>query len=429
MRHYMIKPSSLTGSVSVPTSKSNTMRAILLGALANGKSRIHQYLHAPDTDHMINACKLLGAHVVVNQETIEIEGVNGNIPHAEDVIQAGNSGIILRFMAAIAALSPSHVIITGDHSLRHQRPMRPMLDALTQLGVSAISSRGDGYAPLIIRGPLKGGKATISGEDSQPVSALLIASALAQGSTELTVQNPGEKPWIMLTLSWLDRLGIKYKNENFEKYTIDGNSRFNGFNYTIPGDWSSAAFPIAAALVTNSALVVENIDINDPQGDKDIVHSLIQMGARIETDDRTKTLRVMPGNKLKGTTIDVNPFIDAITILAVIACFAEGETRLINASIARTKECDRLHCIATELNQMGANIIELDESLVIQGRPLRGATLNSYGDHRMAMSLAVAALGAIGNSRVNNVDCVNKTFPKFAEIFQSIGAKIEVVQG
>jgi 3-phosphoshikimate 1-carboxyvinyltransferase len=428
MGNYSITPSSLRGSVAIPTSKSHTMRAILFGSLANGKSHIHHYLPAPDTNHMIQACKLLGAHINIKPKVLEIEGINGNITRVEDVIQAGNSGIILRFITAIAALSPTYIVITGDHSLRHQRPMGPMLEALNQLDVFAVSSRGDGFAPLIIKGAIKGGKATISGEDSQPVSSLLIACSMAEGPTELTVKNPGEKPWIMLTLSWLDRLGIRYKNENFEKYTIEGRSRFNAFEYTVPGDWSSAAFPIAAALVTNSCLTIENVDINDPQGDKEIVNALKEMGALFEINDKAKTLHVKSGSKLKGITIDVNPFIDAITILAVIACFAEGETRLINASIARTKECDRLHCITIELSNMGANIIELDDSLIIQGRTLRGSSLSSHGDHRMAMSLTVAALGAQGNSIIHNIDCVTKTFPNFAETFQSIGAKMEIVQ-
>ncbi len=425
MRHFLITPSSLNGSVTIPTSKSHTMRAILFAALANGKSSIHHYLPSPDTNHMLQACRLLGAHVAFKPNLIEIDGINGNILPLNDVIHAGNSGIILRFLAAIAALSPNYVVITGDHSLRTQRPMGTMIEALNQLGAFAVSSRGDKYAPLIVRGPIKGGKVTISGEDSQPISSLLIACSMAEGPTELIVRNPGEKPWVHLTLKWLDRLGITYQNDNFEKYTISGQSRFNSFDTNIPGDWSSAAFPIAAALVTQTSLIIENLDRNDSQGDKGIVDALMEMGGIIEFDDQKKRLHVKAGGKLKGTTIDVNGFIDAITILAVIACFAEGETRLVNAAVARTKECDRLRCITQELTKMGAHIVEEEDSLVIQRRELRGATVDSHGDHRMAMSLAVAALGANGPSTIQNVECVSKTFPHFAETFQSIGAKLE----
>lgn len=405
------------------------MRAILFGALAKGVSTIRNYLPAPDTTHMINACQLLGAKIsVVDEHTLTIEGVNGKIDSVEDVIQSGNSGLILRLISTVAANCPSHVIITGDHSIRHQRPMNHLLEALNQLGVYAISARGDGFASLIIRGPLTGGKVTIQGQDSQPITALLIACSFAKRPTEIHVENPGEKPWIGLTLSWLDRLGIKYTHENFEKYNLEGNSHFNAFDYTVPGDWSSAAFPIAAALVTRSELTINNVDMMDPQGDKELVHALKKMGALIEADENAKTLHIKPGAKLKGCTVNINPFIDAITILSVIACFAEGETHITNASIARQKECDRLHCITTELKKMGADISELEDSLVIRGKPLQGASsLLSYGDHRMAMSLAIAALGAKGSSIVHNVDCVTKTFPNFTESFQALGAKIESI--
>lgn len=425
MRSYDITPSSMSGTISIPPSKSQTMRAILFGALAQGTSVVSNYLATPDTNHMINGCKLLGAHVDVTDNRLAIRGINGNIEKVEDVIQAGNSGLILRFISTIAALCPSHVVITGDHSIRHQRPMNKMIDALNQLGAFAVSARGDGYAPLIIKGPLKGGKAIIQGEDSQPISSLLIACSLAKGPTEIIVKNPGEKPWIMLTLSWLDRFGIKYTNENFERYTVTGNSHFKAFEYTVPGDWSSAAFPIAAALVTQSSLTIENVDMDDPQGDKELVNVLMKMGANIDFDGKKKMLHVKPG-KLKGITIDINNFIDAVTILAVVACFAEGETHIINASIARQKECDRLHCIQAELTKMGADITEKADSLVIRGKPLHGSIVKSWNDHRMAMSLAVAALGAQGPTKVENVDCITKTFPNFTEKFSAMGAKIRL---
>lgn len=408
----------------IPASKSHTMRALLFGALARGKSTIRNYLPTPDTNHMIHACKLLGAKVdIVNNELI-MEGIDGRIESVEDVIQAGNSGLILRFISTIAALCPSYVVITGDHSIRHQRPMEKVLNGLNQLGVFAVSSRLDGFAPLIIKGPLKGGKVSIDGQDSQPVSSLLIACSLAEGPTEILVRNPGEKPWVMLTLHWLDRLGIKYSNQNFEKYNLEGNGHFKAFECDVPGDWSSAAFPIAAALVTQSSLTIENVDINDPQGDKELIFALQKMGANISINEEEKKLFISP-SKLKGCVIDINNFIDAITILAVIACFAEGETHLINASVARQKECDRIRSISTELAKMGADITEKEDSLVIRGGPLQGANLKSWNDHRMAMALAVAALGARGESLIENTACVEKTFPNFAANFQKLGAKIQ----
>ncbi len=423
MESYHIQRSRLKGSLSVPPSKSHTMRALVFAALAEGKSIIHNVLDAPDTRHMLKACELLGARYRIEGTDVEIEGVNGNIPVVEDVVYAGNSGLILRFIAAIAGLCPNYTIITGDHSIRHLRPMKVLLSALNQLGVEAISARHDGMAPLIIKGHWKGGQATFSGEDSQYVSSLLIAGSFAAHPSEFVVQNPGEKPFVEMTLSWLRKFNIPYTNDNYERYTIAGKSRIKGFEYTIPGDWSSAAFPIAAALVTHSELTLENIDFSDVQGDKEIVNALKQMGADIEI--REHSLVIKPSH-LKGQTIDVNPFIDAITILTVLGCFAEGETRLVNAAVARQKECDRLKFITAELKKMGADIIENEDNLIIQPKKLKGTYVNSHHDHRMAMSLAVAGLNADGVTVVQDTACVVKTFPEFDKALRSIGAHIRI---
>jgi len=423
---YLCKPArSIKGEIIIPPSKSHTLRSILFGALGDGKSVIHHYLPSPDTLAMVEACRLLGAVLDVEPEKIEIQGLNGKVHAVEDVINAGNSGIVLRFFSAIGALASLPVVITGDHSIRHQRPMKPLLSGLSQLGASATSMRGDGYAPIIIQGPIRSGKAILPGEDSQPVSALLIASAFADGPIELQVLNPGEKPWVALTLDWFDRLGISYENQTFERYRLFGNSRYEGFEYTAPGDFSSAAFPIAAALVTNSEITLKNIDMKDPQGDKDLIAVFQKMGARIEIDEENKLLHVKKGGFLSGISVDINNFIDAITILAVVACFAEGETHIQNAAIAKQKECNRLQCIAAELQKMGADIQETEDGLVIRKSSLKGARLHSYSDHRMAMSLAVAALSAQGETEIAPVECVSKTFPTFVRDFTALGADIK----
>ncbi|MBA2728028.1 MAG: 3-phosphoshikimate 1-carboxyvinyltransferase [Parachlamydiaceae bacterium] len=425
MDHYQVKKSYLTGEISVPASKSHTLRAILFGAMAHGKSIIHGHLNSTDTQAMIEACRHFGAKLDVYPDRIEIDGLNGKIEHTEDVINAGNSGIVLRFGAAIGALAKNPVVITGDHSIRHQRPVKPLLDGLSQLGVKTTSMRGDGYAPIIIQGPLKSGKVQIDGQDSQPVSALLIASAFAEGPIEINVDNPGEIPWISLTLNWLDRLGIPYENIDFKQYRLKGNCSYKGFEYHVPGDLSSAAFPIAAALVTNSEVTVKNVDMHDSQGDKELIAVFQQMGANIEIDEKNKSLHVKKGTALKGVSVDINDFVDAITILSVVACYAEGETHIYNAAIAKQKECNRINCIATELQKMGANITETVDGLRIRKSALIGADVESYNDHRMAMSLSVAAMGAEGNTKVSPVECISKTFPTFLRDFITLGADMQ----
>ena len=428
MKKFHILPSSVKGTVAIPPSKSHTLRAILFAAMANGKSEIRNFLHSPDATAMIEAMRIFGAKIDIIADSLRISGLNGKLKAAENVIDAGNSGQVLRFVGALAALSPAYTIITGDHSIRHNRPVKPLLEALSQLGALAASSRLDGYAPIIIKGPMQSGKTHLLGEDSQPVSGMLIACSFLQGKTTIDVTDPGEKPWIDLTLFWLKKLGIDVTCQNYTTYTIAGNAKIEGFDTTIPGDFSSAAFPIAAALVTHSELKLTNIDMDDCQGDKKLIEVLQKMGASLEIDDRNKTLHVRKEGKLQGMRIDVNDFIDATPILSVIACFAEGTTEIINASIARKKESDRLHAIATELKKMGANIEEKPDGLIITHSPLHGAHLDAWHDHRIGMSLSIAALGAEGETVVNGIECISKTYPGFAHDFRAIGAAIEVVQ-
>ena len=416
-----IRPGPLRGTIQIPSSKSHTLRSLVFALMAQGKSRILHPLPSPDTFAMLSAIRSLGAKIDMDQEALIVEGTGGKLQPAEDIIQCGNSGQVLRFIGALAALSPSYTILTGDLSIRHQRPVLPLLEALTQLGALAVSSRLDGYAPIVVRGPLKGGKATLSGEDSQPVSGLLMLGAFVP--LELEVKNPGEKGWIRLTLHWLERFGIPYEHRNFEHYKMKGGARLKAFDYAVPGDFSSAAFPLVAALLTHSEITLENLDLTDVQGDRAIVALLESMGAHF-TSDRSK-LTVKQSTSLQGIRIDVNDLIDAVPILAVVGCFAKGQTEIFNGAIARKKESDRIHSIAIELKKMGAQIEEKPDGLLIRPAALRGsADLQAHSDHRLAMALAVAALAAEGESTIHGVECTAKSYPTFFDDFQKLGAQM-----
>jgi 3-phosphoshikimate 1-carboxyvinyltransferase len=353
---------------------------------------------------MIQACILLGAKIDVNPTYLTIHGVAGKPQTPEHMIDAGNSGQVLRFIAAIAALCDGYTVLTGDASLRTNRPIAPLLDGLTGLGVFAVATRNNGYAPVIIKGPLQGGSTQLEGADSQPVSGLLIAAAFAPKPTRIEVSNPGETPWIELTLAWLARLGIQCQHHAYGVYELSGGADYPGFRYTVPGDFSSAAFPMAAGLVTRSAITLTNLDWQDVQGDKALFD-------------------VLPW---QGGCLDINAYIDALPILAVLACFAETPTEITGAAIARCKESDRIAAITQELRKMGAIIDEKTDGLVIQPARLHGAELWSHHDHRIAMALVVAALGASGASVIQDIACVDKSYPYFARDLHTLGAAIEL---
>lgn len=369
-----ITPSRLSGVITVPPSKSHSLRALLFAMMAKSTSEIHNLLPSTDTDAMLEAITAFGTRVVGNQIEPKFE-----LPHGP--IDAKNSGLVYRFITAIGTLLPSPIQVFGDP----RRPIEPLLYALKQL---------------------KSGKCEIDGADSQPVSALLIAASFLNRQSEIIVHNPGEKPWIDLTLYWLKKLGAKIVNYNYAHYFVKGGLTYPGFSYTVPGDYSSAAFPYAAQFITDSPLQIFGLDPNDVQGDKGFIELLA-------------TLK-------KGRKIDVNPFIDALPILAVVACFLEGETHIYNGAIARHKESDRISAICQELKKMGADIDELPDGLLVRGSPLYGADLEGHNDHRIAMSLAVAALGATSSSSINGIECIAKTYPSFISDFQSIGAEFEL---
>jgi 3-phosphoshikimate 1-carboxyvinyltransferase len=226
-----------------------------------------------------------------------------------------------------------------------------------------------------------------------------------------------------MTLSWFDRLGIPYEREGHERYLLQGGAEIEGFDYFVPADWSSASYPIAAALITNSELTIEGVDFTDSQGDKELITLLQEMGAKFHIEGHKLT--VLAGAKLKGQKIDVGRFIDAITLLPVIGCFAEGKTEIVGGAIARLKESDRIKSIVAELKKMGANIVETDDGLIVEQSELCGALTESYADHRMAMSLTVAGLGAAGETVVTGTEVVAKSFPGFFDRLREAGALIE----
>jgi 3-phosphoshikimate 1-carboxyvinyltransferase len=423
--NYVVRPTRrLRGSIRLPANKSHSFRALIMASLAEGTSLIHAPAVSHDWMLATEALEMFGAEITPKAEhTWEIVGRGGQLQTPDDVLNCGNSGITLRFFAALAGRCDGYTVLTGDDSLRHIRPCQPLIDAMNGLGAHVVSTKCDGHAPLVVKGKLAGGSTEIDGQDSQPVSALLIASSQADAPTELIVRNPGEKPWVGVTLDWLTRCGVEFSNADFERYRLRGKARWDAFEVTIPLDWSAALYPLVAALITpDSEVRLPGLDADDSQGDKDVVRILREMGAEIEIADDAVVAR---SSRLIGREIDCNDFIDQFMLLAVVGAYAEGETVLTNAEICRRKECDRITTMCNALETMGADVEQRPDGLVVRRSALRGANLDSKGDHRMVMTLTVAALGAEGFTCIADVDCVKKTFPHFAEQMSGIGCDME----
>jgi len=425
MKQFIVSKSKFSGTLSVPASKSHTMRSLIFGSMANGVSYVHNILESKHTTEMIAACRLLGAKIEVDQNELRIYGMHSKPSLPKNVIDARNSGQILYYVGALTSLINGGLsVITGDESIRENRPVIHLLDGINQLGGYAKSTRNNGYAPMVIGGVVNAGNVTINGEASLPVSAMLIISSFLAGTTNISIRNPGEKPWVGLTLSWLERGGIKYKNNDYQEIIVYGTGEYNCFDYRIPSDFSSAAYPIVAALISKSEITLKDIDMGDSQGDKELIFVLQKMGANIEYDAHQKILHIKKTNELQGIEVDINDFIDSVTILAVVGCFASGKTIIKSAKTSRFKECDRIACITKELKKLGADIEEFDDGLIISQSKLTGAHVASHNDHRMALSLAVAGVGAEGETVVSNVDCTEKSFPDFVDTVQKLGANI-----
>lgn len=421
---YRVKRSSLRGEVYIPPSKSQTIRALIFAMMAKGTSKVHNYLHSPDIFDLLEIMRLFSVSIHTDDDVIEIQGLGGKIPPAEDILHVGNSGLVYRFFTALAALGSQYTVITGDASIRHLRPINHMLETLATCGVFAKSCRGDGHAPILIKGPMKPGVMAIEGNDSQPVSALLLATSFLKGESEIFVTSPGEKPWIDMTLHWLKRFQIKVKNDDYRHYYIKGGATIDGFEYVVPGDFSTAAFPIVAALITRSSVTITGLDMSDMQGDKKLIATLQKLGAKIDYNKKQYSLHVYPTETFNGGEIHVNDMIDATPILALFGCFTKHPLHLVGAEVARKKESNRLATITEELGKMGAKIEETPDGLIIQPSKLQGARVSSHNDHRIAMTLFVAGLGASGVTTVDGIECIAKTYPTMYQDFSSLGVKI-----
>jgi 3-phosphoshikimate 1-carboxyvinyltransferase len=416
-----IERSAISGQLYASPSKSYTHRAILIASLGQG-SIIRGPLLSADTKATINACEAFGAKITLGHE-IKIEGVIGKLQTPEDVINVMNSGTTLRFFTAIAGLTLG-AVLTGDASIR-ARPNGPLLSALNDLGARAFSIRRNGKAPLVIEGKMSGGLAKLNGNvSSQFLSALLIAAPLVMNDTCIIIKGElKSRPYAEITLEMLENAGVLIESHP-QEFRVPGNQEYALPNYTIPGDFSSASYPLAAAALTNGELIFNGL-FPSKQGDSAIVGILEQMGARISWNQESGELKVK-GDGLNGIEIDASMTPDLVPTIAVLGSMANGTTIIKNAEHVRHKETDRLHAMAVELSKMGAIIQELPDGLMIIGGKLHGASLNGYHDHRIVMALTVAGL-TVGNTKIDTAETVDISYPGFFKDLTNLGAAIRFV--
>jgi len=255
---------------------------------------------------------------------------------------------------------------------------------------------------------------------------------LAKNKTEITVRNPLEKPYIQMTLDWMRRFGatVQSNEPEYTHFSIEGNQQYKSGNFTIPSDWSSVAFPLVAAIVSDSSLIITGLDFSDTQGDKRVVDLLISMGADLHKDSAKGTLAVRGGKRLKGgLVIDLGDIPDAFPALCVAALFSDGQTTFTNLAHVRVKESDRVLVMAEELSKLGAKLtIGGDHMVVHGGLPLHGATVESHGDHRVAMALTGAALMVEGSTQINDASCTEVSYPNFFASLIKAGAAITLYE-
>ncbi|HHY52376.1 MAG TPA: 3-phosphoshikimate 1-carboxyvinyltransferase [Clostridiales bacterium] len=419
--------STLSGHARAPGSKSHTIRAVLMATMSEGTSYIRNPLTSRDAKSSLDAARAFGAKVTVEDGVWIIEGRGKNLQVPENYVECGNSGTVSAFSSLMAGLVDGYTFITGDEQIR-RRPIYPSVEAINALGGHAVFTRpGSKACPIVVKGPIKGGKVHFTGLLSQMISGTLMVAPLLPEDTEITVDNPLETPYLQMTLDWIKHHGVEIENpQNFKYFKIKGGQSYRAQDTVIPSDWSGVAFPLVAAVVTQSNVIIDGVDFHDSQGDKAVVDLLISMGADIEKDVEGGRLIIKGGKPLQsGFTFDLQNIPDSLPAMSVAAAYAQGDTKFVGLDAVRLKETDRVAVMQSELGKMGASIeVGADYMIVHGGKPLKGAEVESYDDHRIAMAMTIAGFFAEGETVVKDAECVAVTFPNFFEVMKNIGADV-----
>ncbi len=399
--------------VRVPGSKSITNRALLIAALAAGESTLDGVLFSDDTHHMASAWRQLGieVHEDAAAERFIVGGKGGELPARQADLFVGNAGTAMRFLTAALCLGSGTFRLDGSPRMR-ERPIQDLLDALAQLGAQVRSAAGNGCPPVLVeaRG-LGGGHARIAADkSSQFLSAVLMVAPYARSRTQVDVI--GElvaAPYIDMTLGVMHAFGVDVRREGYRRFDIE-TSAYRARRYAVEPDASGAHYFLAAAALCGGRVRINGLGYASLQGDVRFVDVLEQMGATVTRGD--DFLEVRGGTQLDGVDVDMNAISDTVPTLAAIAPFARRPVTIRNVAHVRLQESDRLHAVATELQRLGVRVRELRDGLCIEPSTIQPAVVETYDDHRLAMSFALIGLRVPGVA-IRDPRCVRKTFPDY----------------
>ena len=413
LKDIKFNPANIAGAVKAPASKSIAHRVLICAALAeNGTSCIYGIDRSDDIDATIGALRAMGIDIEILQDKIN---VCGGVKNNKIKINCGESASTLRFLIPVAAALGIGASFTGEGNLP-ERPVQLYQKLLAYKGVS-INLQG-GKLPLIVSGKLTAGKFYVPGDiSSQFITGLLFALPMLDGDSEIILTSPLEsEPYIDITVNVLKIFGIEiYKT--CRGYYINGNQRYLSKAYTVEGDFSQAAF-FASAAAINGEIAVHRLNSFLAQGDYKIIELLGLFGAKIYFDG--DVLYAVKG-ELHGINIDAKNIPDLVPILSVVAAYAKGETVIYNAGRLRFKESDRIHAIYEMLTAIGADVKETGDGLIINGKSkLRGGSVKSFGDHRIAMSAAIASIGTEAGIIIDDMNCIRKSYPAFLDDFLAL---------
>jgi 3-phosphoshikimate 1-carboxyvinyltransferase len=420
----------LTGHIVSPSSKSHSIRGMLLAILANGQSILRHCLHSDDTESALQVCRSLSANCSQsdNEFTITSNGIpfNTNAPQ----LQTGNSGITTHFILPMLGLRENtrQPIVVDCADQMRDRPIGSLVKALRQLGLAIDYVNQEDKLPVTITGELIGGKTEVNGFTSQYLSALLLSLPCAKQDSEIRVRDLSERPYVEMTLDWLREQSIIFDHQrerNVDIFRIRGNQRYLPFDKLIPGDFSSASYLIAAGALIPGEIKIGGLNMQDSQGDKELIMLLKKMGADIQISDNS--ICISGGSELHGIAIDAGDIPDLLPTLAVLGTYAVGKTEIRHVSHARIKETDRIQSMMHGLRLLGANVEEYADGLTVYQSNLQGAEVCGYDDHRTVMALSLAGMLADGKTTISDAEAINKTYPTYVKSMQSLGANMQVV--